>query len=74
MSADDQSEELEFTIELDEDAIRLRQWIEQQMLAGRIGTVAAMRLSYAAADYRRATHLKELGFTDDAILDQMLDE
>lgn len=70
----DPEPEPEYTIELDVDGIRLRQWREQQMIESGIGEFAAMRLSFASVDYRRAAHLKELGMTDDAILDHLLDD
>ncbi len=67
------AEELEAVLELDEEGIRLRQWRERQMVTGGIGEFAAMRLSFAGTDYRRAVHLHDLGMSDDLILDQLLD-
>lgn len=68
------ADDLEATIELDEDGIRLRRWRERQMVQAGIGDFAAMRLSFAGVDYRRAAHLHELGMSDDLILDQLLDD
>lgn len=70
----DPAEELEQELQLDAEQIQVRQWVEQQIVGAGVGAVTAMRLSYLpTVDYRRVAHLKELGMSDDAILDEYLD-
>lgn len=66
--------EFEVEVELDLEQVALRHWREDRLVEGGLGTVAALRLSFAAVDYRQAVRMKELGMSDDQILDQLLDD
>lgn len=59
--------------EPDRATVQLRGWIEDQLRRAGVGDSAALVLSgVRGLDYRRVAHWKQLGMTDDEILDQYL--
>lgn len=65
---------MDVELELDPEWIKVRAWWQTQLEKAGVGTFTAYRLALIPnLDYRKAVRMKELGMSDDLILDQFLD-